>query len=73
MAALLDIVHLRRHALPARFMVGLDRMTGTPAAPRRGRDACTRPRLVAAWSLDLDGRPVCSWSVDTDDPASAFG
>ncbi|MDT7953812.1 MAG: hypothetical protein RQ966_20115 [Acetobacteraceae bacterium] len=73
MAALLDIVHLRRHALPAHFMFGLDRMAGPPAAPRRGRDVCPRPRLVAVWTLDLDGRPVCSWSFDTDDPASAFG
>ena len=73
MAALLDIVHLRPHALPAHFMVGLDRMAGTPAAPHRRRDVCPRPRLVAAWSLDADGRPVCSWSFDTDDPASASG
>ena len=73
MAALLDIVHLRRHALPAHFMVGLDHVACTPAAPRRGRDVGPRPRLVATWSLDLGGRPVCSWSVDTDDPASACG
>ena len=31
MAALLDIVHLRPHALPAPFMVGLDRVAYTPA------------------------------------------
>ena len=73
MAALLDIVHLRRHALPAHFMVGLDGVADMPIAPRRERDVCLQPRLVAAWSLALDGRPVCSWSFDTDDPASAFG
>ena len=69
MAALLDIVHLRPHALPAPFMVGLDRVAYTPA-PCRGRDVRARPRLVATWSLDLNGHLVCSWSFDTDDPAS---
>jgi hypothetical protein len=62
MAALLDIRHLRRHALPD-FVAGdldheIDRRERGP-----GRDR--RPHLVANWHAGADGRPVCVWFVST--------
>jgi len=69
MAAHLDLIHLRRHALPAHFLPVAAPCAGTVAtAP--AAVANPRPRLLAAWRLGADGRPVCGWSVDTDDPAT---
>ena len=68
MAAHFNVIHLRRHALPAHFLTGVDRPADTSAVPGHlpGPGAC--PRLVATWQLDASGRPVCGWSFDTDDP-----
>ncbi len=69
MAAHLDLVHLRRHALPAHFLpVFPPCANAAVAVPAAAVNA--RPRLLAAWRLGADGRPVCGWSVDTDDPAA---
>ena len=60
MAAILNIVDLRRHALPTDFMVTLVRETGVPR-PSYGDGA--RPRLLARWHISYQGRPVCAWSA----------
>lgn len=69
MAARLDLIHLRRHALPAHFLASLGRAAVRPALPCSMPYASARPRLSAAWRLDDTGRLACTWSVDTDDPA----
>ena len=69
MAARLDLIHLRRHALPAHFLASFGRAAVRHAAPCHVPDASDRPRLSAAWRLDGAGRLACTWSVDTDDPA----
>jgi hypothetical protein len=63
MAALLDIVHLRRHALPAHFVVGLDRRIDSHSAPRSFPISGDRPRLTAIWRIGAAGRPVCAWHI----------
>ena len=67
MAAHLDLIHLRRHALPVHFMTAADRLAEAPARSGGQSDA-VRPPLVATWQLDVRGHPVCNWSVDTNDP-----
>jgi len=69
MAAHLDLTLLRRYALPSHFMVGLGREADRTAASRPAPGTDGRPRLLAAWHLGAGGRPVCTWSVDTGDPA----
>ncbi len=69
MAARLDLIHLRRHALPAHFINSLAHGVDRPAGLRPERGMGSRPRLLATWRLDAGGRPVCAWSVDADDPA----
>ncbi len=69
MAAHLDLIHLRRHALPAHFLPVAAPCAGAVAAAPAAV-ANPRRRLIAAWRLGADGRPVCGWSVDTDDPAN---
>ena len=65
MAAHLDLIHLRRHALPTHFMAA----AGRPAeVSGRLPGASARPRLLATWRLDAGGRLACAWTVDTDDP-----
>ena len=56
MAALLDRIHLRRHALPAFIAADLDRELDRRTAQRR-------PRLVATWHVGANGRPACGWSA----------
>jgi hypothetical protein len=56
MAALLDRIHLRRHALPACIVAGLDR-------DRDRRTTNRRPILVATWHIGANGRPTCGWSA----------
>ncbi len=73
MAVHLDLIHLRRHALPAHFMAGADRPVEASAVSGRSLGASARPRLVATWRLDASGRPVCGWSFDTGDPAWTCG
>ena len=70
MAALLDPVHLRRHALPAHFVIGLDCEIDRLSAPGPCRAPGGRPHLTAAWRVGANGRPVCAWSADTADPDS---
>jgi hypothetical protein len=57
MAALLDRIQLRRHALPAFIAAELDREIDR----RESRPAA--PRLVASWRLGANGRPECAWSL----------
>ena len=68
MAAHLDLIHLRRHALPAHFMAAADRPAEASAVSGRLPDPAARPCLLATWRLDAGGRLVCAWTVDTDDP-----
>ena len=67
MAAHLDLAHLHQHALPADFMTDADRLIEASALSALRTDT-TRPRLAATWRLDSDGRLVCHWSLDIDDP-----
>ena len=69
MAARLDLIHLRRHALPAHFISGLDRTAGSIATSAAVHGARERPRLLAAWRVGVDGRLTCTWSAKPDDPA----
>ncbi len=69
MAAHLDLIHLRRHALSAHFMAGADRPVEVSAVSGRSLGAGARLRLLATWRLDVSGRLVCGWSFDTGDPA----
>jgi len=65
MVALLNIVDLRRHALPTDVMATLVSEAGRRAGVLRssyGDGAC--PRLLARWHIGSHGRPVCAWSVD---------
>ncbi len=62
MAAHLDLIHLRRHALPAHFMTVTDRLAEAP-----GQVGTARPRLTMTWLLNASGRPVYAWSLDTAD------
>ena len=68
MAAHLDLIHLRRHALPAHFIAAADRPAEVFELSGRLPGADARPRLLATWRLDAGSRPACSWTVDTDDP-----
>ena len=52
MAAYLDLILRRRHALPAHLMAGLGRGRDRPAASRPASGLDGRPRLLAAWHLD---------------------
>jgi hypothetical protein len=51
MAALLDIVHLRRHAPPAHFIAGLGRESDCCFASRSFPISGDRPRLTAIWRV----------------------
>ena len=68
MAALLDIVHLRRHALSVNFLArdmgGIARLIDPPAHPQRRQAVEPRRRLLAVWRIGASGRPECSWAVD---------
>ncbi|MGI4954074.1 MAG: hypothetical protein ACRYGM_19905 [Janthinobacterium lividum] len=68
MAAHLDPILLRRHALPAHFMAG-DRSAASAAGPHA--EAGPPPRLRATWQLGAAGRPLCGWSLDPVEPAPA--
>ncbi len=63
MAALLNIVDLRRHAFPANFMTGFVPETSHFDRPRPPRGGSDHTRLLARWHIGTEGRPVCSWSV----------
>ena len=67
MAALLNVDVLRQHALPPAFMVQSDAAAGFARDGTVMVGLSARPRLVAVWHLNADGRPVCRWSVS--DPA----
>ena len=73
MAALLDLIHLRRHALLWHFMAGADRPAEVPAVSGCCLGGGVRPCLLATGEIDASGRPVCRWSFDTDDPAWTCG
>ncbi len=68
MAAHLDLIHLRRHALPVHFIPTAARSASTRALPGPLLVSDTLSRLVATWKLGAGGRPVCAWVVETDDP-----
>jgi hypothetical protein len=53
MAALLNMIARRRHAVPE-------------AMPRQ---ELARARLTANWRIGANGRPECVWRADTVDPA----
>lgn len=64
MAALLNIVDLRRHTCRTNFIASLVWETSHPDQPRPPCGGSYRPRFVAArWHMGAEGRPVCSWSV----------
>jgi len=69
MAARLDLIHLRRHALPAHFLADLGRLAGSVVASPVVSAADRRPRLLASWRVGADGRLACTWSAAPDDPA----
>jgi len=50
MAALLDELHLDRHASPVHVDLGHE-------ISRRSEP----PRLAAVWQIGADGRPACAW------------
>ena len=56
MAAHLDLIHLRRHALPAHFMADADRPTEVSDVSGCLLDVAPRPRLLATWRFDAGGR-----------------
>jgi hypothetical protein len=64
MAALLDIVDLRRHALPVHFVTDIDREIDRRAMPPRPRGAGERARPAMVWRIGPAGRPVCDWHID---------
>ena len=68
MAALLDLTVLRRHALPAHFMPGFYREIAGRIATTASRRAPVRSPLRSTWHIGSSDRPVCIWTVDTDDP-----
>ena len=68
MAAQLDLINLRRHALPAHFMAAATRPAKVFDVSGRLLDLAPRPRLLATWRLDAGGRPACAWTLDTNDP-----
>ena len=68
MAARLDLIQLRRHALPAYFMASAGRPAKVSDVSGHLLDLVPRPRLLATWRLDAGGRPACAWTVDTNDP-----
>ncbi len=69
MAARLDLIHLRRHALPAHFLADLGHLAGSVAASSVVHAVDRRSRLLASWHLGADGRLACTWSAAPDDPA----
>ncbi len=68
MAAQLDLIHLRRHALPVYFMTTAAPFSQPFATPFPLTILGAPSRLVATWRLGAGGRPICTWIVDTDDP-----
>ncbi len=68
MAALLDRIHLHRHALPDFIAADLDHEVHRRAL----RSATSKPMLVATWHIGPVGHPVCIWSVTKATPVS-FG
>ena len=68
MAAHLDLIHLRRHALPVHFMSMFAQPADTSVIPGPLLDLAARSRVVAAWRPGTGGRFVCAWTVDSDDP-----
>ena len=68
MTAVLDRVTLRRYALPAHFLAGLDRGERS-SAPATRPPASLYPRLVAAWFVGSRGDSVCRWAIERDLPS----
>jgi hypothetical protein len=61
MSALPSFVTLRRHAMPADFLCRL-RSARLHFEPKPLPVA--RPRLVADWSCDAEGRSICRWRIE---------
>ena len=70
MAAHLDLTLLRRHALPAHFLLKAACQIARPAYDPQPPRGAVRPTLRAIWHVGACGRPVCTWSLDTGDPGS---
>jgi len=68
MAAHLDLIHLRRHALPVHFTSMVAQPADTLAMPSPLLNRAARSRLVAAWRPGAGGCSVCAGAVDNDDP-----
>jgi len=68
MAARLDLIQLRRHALPMHFLASAGRPAKVSDVSGHLLDLAPRPRLLATWRLDAGGRPACAWTLDTNDP-----
>lgn len=66
MAALPSLAYLRRYALPVHYLAErhVGRASGMLARPLLN----VRPRLVAAWHVDAQGRPVCRWTLESSLP-----
>ena len=69
MAAHLDLIQLRQHALPG-YLVALADRLGEASNLSVGRPGpgAGRARLIATWQVDANRHLVCSWSLDTEDP-----
>jgi len=67
MAAHLDLVQLRRHALPQHF-VALADCQDEALTLSSGRPGTAPARFVAIWQVDASRRLICNWALDTDDP-----
>ena len=68
MAAHLDLIYLRRHALAVHFLIPAGQSADASVVPVCLLEPAASPRLLASWRLDAGGRLVCAWTVDTDDP-----
>ena len=68
MAAHLDLIYLRRHALPVHFITAAGQPADASVMPGLMLDVAARSRLVASWRLDAGGRLVCAWAMDADNP-----
>ena len=70
MAARIDLIHHRRHALPAHFLIEFGHPAHVAPESQAVYGAAKRPRLIASWRVGADGHLACTWSATPEDPAS---